>query len=73
MSATVYPTQDGNFIATCQITGKGASGRTRQHALRNLLSSAASQAPRLKADEKAVPPFNKRGTASLSSEGGDEE
>jgi len=71
MNATVYPTQDGNFIATCQITGKGASGRTRHHALSNLLSSAspASQA----ADEKAVPPFNKRGTALLSSEGGDEE
>lgn len=62
MSATVYPTQDGNFIATCQITGKGASGRTRQHALSSLLSSAL--APHLPADEKAVPPFNKRGTAS---------
>ena len=32
-------------------------------------ASPASQA----ADEKAVPPFNKRGTALLSSEGGDEE
>jgi hypothetical protein len=64
MSATVYPTQDGNFIATCQITGKGASGRTRQHALRNLLSSAspASQA----ADEKSLTAFNKRGEALLS-------
>lgn len=71
MSATVYPTHDGNFIATCQITGRGASGRTRQHALKNLLSSAL--APNLPADEKAVPPFNKRGTALLSSEGGDEE
>jgi len=37
------------------------------------VSSAASQAPQPEADEKAVPPFNKRGTASLSSEGGDEE
>lgn len=64
MSATVYPTQDGNFIATCQITGKGASGRTRQHALSNLLSSAfsASQA----ADEKSLTAFNKRGEALLS-------
>ncbi|MCX2699467.1 hypothetical protein OPR82_22565, partial [Brucella sp. YY2X] len=118
------PTQDGNFIATCQITGKGASGRTRHHALSNLLSSkwatvmdratessfeagsaAAENAREVSrqrpddgsvshagagespatvspssaspasqaADEKAVPPFNKRGTALLSSEGGDEE
>ena len=64
MSATVYPTQDGNFIATCQITGRGASGRTRHHALSNLLSSAspASQA----ADEKSLTAFNKRGEALLS-------
>jgi len=64
MNATVYPTQDGNFIATCLTTGKGASGRTRHHALRNLLSSAspASQA----ADEKSLTAFNKRGEALLS-------
>lgn len=38
-----------------------------------ILNSSAL-APNLPADEKAVPPFNKRGTASLSSEdGGDEE
>ncbi|MEN5276308.1 hypothetical protein ABE527_05075 [Brucella sp. TWI432] len=36
--------------------------------------SLSSAAPHLPADEKAVPPFNKRGTASLSSkDGGDEE
>lgn len=65
MSVTVYPTQDGNFIATCQITGKGASGRTRQHALSNLLSSAV--APRNPpVDEKSLTAFNKRGEALLS-------
>jgi hypothetical protein len=37
-----------------------------------ILNSSAL-APNLPADEKAVPPFNKRGTAPLSSEGGDEE
>lgn len=64
MNATVYPTQDGNFIATCQITGRGASGRTRHHALRNLLSSASSASQA--ADEKSLTAFNKRGEALLS-------
>lgn len=38
MPATVFPTHDGTFIASCRKTGRSASGRTHEHALQNFHS-----------------------------------
>lgn len=38
MPATVFPTHDGTFIASCRKTGWSASGRTHEHALQNFHS-----------------------------------
>ncbi len=38
MPATVFPTHDGTFIASCRKTGRSASGRTHDHALQNFHS-----------------------------------
>lgn len=38
MPATVFPTHDGTFIASCRKSGRSASGRTHEHALQNFHS-----------------------------------
>ena len=65
MPATVFPTHDGTFIASCRKTGRSASGRTHEHALQNLHSLVNSS----HTDEESRATFNKRGAAPFSSEG----
>ncbi len=65
MTATVFPTHDGTFIASCRKTGRSASGRTHAHALQNFHSLVNSS----HTDEESLTAFNKRGEAPFSSEG----
>lgn len=65
MPATVFPTHDGTFIASCRKTGRSASGRTHAHALQNFHSLVNSS----HTDEESLTAFNKRGAAPFSSEG----
>lgn len=65
MTATVFPTHDGTFIASCRKTGRSASGRTHAHALRIFHSLVNSS----HTDEESRATFNKRGAAPFSSEG----
>lgn len=74
MSVTVIPTQDGNFIASCRLSGKSVSGRNYQHALSNLLSSAPQSSSQT-ADEKgrAGFVFSTGAAPSSGQDSGDEE
>lgn len=69
MNATVNLTHDGTYIAVCRLTGRSASGRTREIAIRNFNSFAfPSQAPRANEQRRAsdiqpgtAPPFEQTG------------
>lgn len=65
MTATVFPTHDGTFIASCRKTGRSASGRTHAHALQNFHSLVNSS----HTDEESRATFKKLGAAPFSSEG----
>lgn len=65
MPATVFPTHDGTFIASCRKTGRSASGRTHEQALQNFHSLVNSS----HTDEESLTAFNKRGEAPFSERG----
>ncbi len=65
MPATVFPTHDVNFIASCRKTGRGVSGSTHEHALQNFHSLVNSS----HTDEESRATFNKRGAAPFSERG----
>ncbi len=65
MPATVLPTHDGTFIASCRKTGRSVSGRTIRHAMLNFHSLVNSS----HTDEESRATFNKRSAAPFSERG----